>query len=386
MRKAVSVNAMPVKTYRWLKMNEETMDLQDVAAFTSIEPEETLPAGVTAKHNCDDAAIAGVFRDAVARMKAADKDAVLPNGDVLLAGMQQDIPTGMGAAVNTLMEEAKVPVSVYTVEAKAKPAEPLSLRFTPGEGSAVLSRQVFHVKKGAEITILMDYYALKKTQGFFGVQSYLYAEEGAKVKIVRVQMLGEDFTHFDDFGAVCEKEAQAETVRLELGAHHAFSGLVVNLLGDDAAYTGETGYLCRREQQYDYNHVATHRGKKTSGNLYFHGVLLDQGKKMLRGTIDFRKGAAGADGDENEDTLQMSPDAVNRTVPIILCQEEDINGHHGATIGQLSDELLFYMQSRGISEEEAKKIVIRAKIMRVANLIPEGDLRSHVNAFLCDTL
>ena len=386
MRKAVSVNAMPVKTYRWLKMNEETLELQDVAAFTSIAPEEKLPAGVTVQHNRDDAAIAEVFRDAVVRMKAADKDAVLPNGDVLLAGMQQDVPTGMGAAVNALMEEAKVPVSVYTVEANAKPAEPLSLRFTPGEGSAVLSRQVFHVKQGAEITILMDYYALKKTQGFFGVQSYLYAEEGAKVKIVRVQMLGEDFTHFDDFGAVCEKEAQAETVRLELGAHHAFSGLVVNLLGDDAAYTGETGYLCRREQQYDYNHVATHRGKKTSGNLYFHGVLLDHGKKMLRGTIDFRKGAAGADGDENEDTLQMSPDAVNRTVPIILCQEEDINGHHGATIGQLSDELLFYMQSRGISEEEAKKIVIRAKIMRVANLIPEGDLRSHVNAFLCDTL
>ena len=386
MKKEMIVNAMPVKTYRWLKMNEETMDLQDISSFMLIEPEEKLPDGVKVVHGKSSVDIEAVFHHAIEKMKAADKDAVLPNGDVLLAGMQQDIPTGMGAAVNTLMEEAKVPVSVYTVEANAKPAEPLSLRFAPEEGSAVLTRQVFHVKKGAEITILMDYYALKKTRGFFGVQSYLYAEEGAKVKIVRVQMLGEDFTHFDDFGGVCEKDAQAETVRLELGAHHAFSGLVVNLLGDDAAYTGETGYLCRREQQYDYNHVATHRGKKTSGNLYFHGVLLDQGKKMLRGTIDFRKGAAGADGDENEDTLQMSPDAVNRTVPIILCQEEDINGHHGATIGQLSDELLFYMQSRGISEEEAKKIVIRAKIMRVANLIPEGDLRSHVNAYLCDTL
>ena len=114
--------------------------------------------------------------------------------------------------------------------------------------------------------------------------------------------------------------------------------------------------------------------------------MLDQAKKMYRGTIDFRAGSSGSEGDENEDTLLLSPDAVNRTIPIILCQEEDINGHHGATIGQLSDDVLFYMLCRGFSEEEAKSLMIRAKIMRVANLIPEGDLRSHVSAYLCETL
>ena len=386
MKNTLNVNALPVKTYRWLKMNSEALSLEDIASFSPMVPEEKLPEGVTVVHGAGAEAVDSIFAAPVRQMKEADKDAILPNGDVLLAGMQQDIPTGMGCAVNELMEANAVPVSVYTVEENAKPAEPLSLRFTPEEGTAALSRQVFHVKKGAEITILMDYYALKKTKGFFGVQTYLLAEEGAKVRIVRVQMLGEEFTHLDDFGGVAEEGAEVEMIRLELGAKQAFSGLVMNLLGDSAVYRGETGYLARGEQQFDYNHVATHRGKNTSGNLYFHGVLLDQAKKMLRGTIDFRKGAAGADGDENEDTLQMSPDTVNRTVPIILCQEEDINGHHGATIGQLSDELLFYMQSRGISEAEAKKIVIRAKIMRVANLIPEGDLRSYVNAFLCDTL
>ena len=387
MNTAMKVNALPMRTYRWLNMNTETMEIQDIAAFAPIRStsREALPAGVTVARDVDRADILHLFRTDTGQIRQQDAAAIPPNGDAYV-GSSQDIPTGMGVRIDRLMEDANVKTDLYTVLAGTTVSDPLSIRFSPKDGSASLVRQVFHVEKNASVTILVDSYSHRSFSGFLGIQTCVLAEEGATVRLVRVQMLGGGFTHFDDLGAVVRQDARFDLVRLEFGTEASFNGCAVNLLGDDAAFTCELGYLARRKQTYDYNYVATHRGKRTKGTMHFHGVLLDSAKKLLRGTIDFRAGASGADGEENEDTLLLSEHAVNRTIPVILCQEEDISGHHGATIGQLSGDMLFYMQSRGFSEEEAKKLMIRARIMRVANLLPEGELKSHVNAYLCDTL
>ena len=387
MNQALKINQLPMRTYRWLKMNAETMEMQEASSFLPIvsNPPESVTDGVRVERGADRAKILALFKDATKEIKTGDLEAIKPNGDTFVES-KQAVPTGMGLRIDALMEQADIRADIYTVAANTRISQPVQIRFSPENGSACLARQVIHVKRGAEVTFLMDAYSHRSYAGFLGIQTYVLAEEGATVHFVRVQMLGGGFTHFDDIGAVVQKNAIFDLVRLEFGTDASFSGCAVNLLGDNASFACEVGYLARRKQAYDYNYIATHRGKLTKCTMHFHGVLLDSAKKLLRGTIDFRAGASGADGEENEDALLLSERAVNRTIPIILCQEEDISGHHGATIGQLSDDMLFYMQSRGFSEEEAKKLMIRARIMRVANLIPEGDLKSHVNAYLCDTL
>ena len=114
--------------------------------------------------------------------------------------------------------------------------------------------------------------------------------------------------------------------------------------------------------------------------------LLDKASKTFKGTLDFRTGSTGSAGDEQEDTLLLSPDVVNRTMPVILCQEEDVDGRHGATIGQLGEDTLFYMESRGISEEEAKKIMVKARLDSIANMIPDDDIRTNAIYFIQESL
>ena len=109
---------------------------------------------------------------------------------------------------------------------------------------------------------------------------------------------------------------------------------------------------------------------------------MEEAQKTLRFTIDFKNGSAGSAGDEQEDTLLLSPDVINRTMPIILCQEEDVDGRHGATIGQLGEDLLFYMQSRGIDEEEAKRIMIKARLDSVARMIPDPEIMQRVQYYI----
>ena len=130
------------------------------------------------------------------------------------------------------------------------------------------------------------------------------------------------------------------------------------------------------------NYVADQMGKKTVSNMIFRGVLLDEAVKTFRGTLDFKSGSTGSVGDEQEDTLLLSPDVINRTMPVILCGEEDVDGRHGASIGQLGDDTLFYMESRGIDEEAAKKLMIRARMESIARMIPDEAIIVRIQQFI----
>ena len=103
-------------------------------------------------------------------------------------------------------------------------------------------------------------------------------------------------------------------------------------------------------------------------------MLSDRAFKLFRGTIDFKAGSVGAEGEETEDVLLMGEDAVNQTIPLILCGEEDVQGSHGATIGRLDDELLFYLCSN--------KMITRARLDAVCRRMEDGPATQMVQDYL----
>ena len=105
-------------------------------------------------------------------------------------------------------------------------------------------------------------------------------------------------------------------------------------------------------------------------NITENGVLCDEAEKRFHGTIDFRHGAVGAVGNEIENVLLMDPDVVNKTIPIILCEEEDVEGNHGATIGRMDEDTLYYMKSRGLDEEAIRTMMKPAYIDAVIRRFP----------------
>ena len=131
----------------------------------------------------------------------------------------------------------------------------------------------------------------------------------------------------------------------------------------------ETGYLVTGNDKMDINYVARHRGVLTDTKINVSGVLRDHADKTFRGTIDFIKGCKEATGDEREDVLLMNEGVHNNTVPLILCAEEDVEGAHGASIGKISEDILLYMQSRGIPEEEITELMAKSRIAAVAGRI-----------------
>ena len=150
------------------------------------------------------------------------------------------------------------------------------------------------------------------------------------------------------------------------GKGDIYSDSLIELTGDKSSFKSDIGYLGQREQTVDINLVVNHYGKSTESEINASGALKDSSSKIFRGTIDFKTGSSDSVGNEKESVLMLGDGVINKTVPLILCAEENVVGNHGATIGELDDETLFYFESRGIGKAEAENILARAAIERLA--------------------
>lgn len=371
----MKVNVLPVTTYNFLHVNDGRLEIKDIELQKIVSSKAGIPSGVTLKEGVSFEEAGEVFRANKDRILALKEEMVSPNCETAKRDESQPIRTGMGADVDKLFLENGATCDVYTVEENAKVAEPIVLRQDLEDGFTGIGSQVIHAKKGSEVTVVMAYSSESSASGFLGVSTRLLAEEDATINLVKVQLLGNGYVHFDDIGGACLKGGKINLTTLELGGKEAFNGAYINLSEKEAALSSNLGYLSRDDHSLDMNYVADQRGKKTEASMQFKGVLMGTAKKTLRDTLDFKTGSSGSVGDEQEDALLLSENVVNRTMPVILCQEEDVEGRHGATIGQLGEDLLFYMQTRGIDEEEAKRIMIKARLESVARLIPDQEIK-----------
>ena len=216
-----------------------------------------------------------------------------------------------------------------------------------------------------------------------GNQTYLYLEEGARVRFYVVQMLDRKAQFFHDIGVMEDAQADLRMAKIDLGAHVVYEGLSDLQRGEKSRFDMDFGYLAFPGSVMDINYNDVFLGKESEGRMYFKGALMEGAKKLFRGTVDFRAGACSAKGDEQEDIILLSEDVENKTIPLILCEEEDVDGRHAATIGSLAEEMLFYMQTRGISKEKAGELVVRSFLQHIGRMLPSESIEKAIQNEIC---
>ncbi len=384
--RTISVNALPAKTYRFLQVNDSSLMLPEGLAqyrdawapLRIVRLPAQVPPGKSVEKT-----------DAAAREDSFGASAAENTGLTLtrvpfaaLPEQLRGISGGMGPAVDALYREQGIETAVLTVDSFG------STVLLPTEivcGTSALASLGIHMRKASEAAVILDITGgaegCAQARSFFGLSIRVLAEEGATLHLICVQRLGQRVTHFLDVGGLCGSGV-VDMTTLTLGGGSNHLGVHLTLTGDGAQFRNGSGYYCRGNSTLDINYVADQQGTNTKSDMIFRGVLDDHARKTWRGTIDFKSGSAGSVGDEQEDTLLLSPEVVNRCVPVILCGEEDVEGRHGATIGQLSEEMLFYMSSRGYSAEEARRLIVQARLKSVAREIPDERLRWEVEQWI----
>ena len=291
------------------------------------------------------------------------------------------IQTGMGDAFDAAFDElmAKSGGKAVFMESAAglcvKTVGKIEIAASAGE--AVAADIVVHARKNSDSSFVFAF----KTGGgdaTIGTRIRLLAEENAKVHVAVVNLAGEGAKLFASLGALAKDDSTVEVSEVELGGQAVHSGTRVDLVGQKSRFIGRAFCLVQSGCKIDINQVAVHRGAMSESHFAVEQVLFEGASKSWRGTIDFRRGCAGAAGDEQEDVLLFGERVINKSLPVILCDEEAVEGRHGCSIGKVDAASLFYMGSRGVDETTAKKLIVKGKAAKTARFIGDETLEREI--------
>ena len=283
------------------------------------------------------------------------------------------IECGMGQEVTDYVESQAFKSDFYNVPAHTKREEPIVVAVSAAQNQCANTGII--VREGAEATVVIAAFAGDASDVDDAVAgsdanddvlptsaalTRIVVETGAKLHLIEMLGVNEGQQHLESVGLEIHQDAAVDVKQYALGGSTIGLGLTANLVGARARLDLNNRYHATHEETLDINHLVRMRGTSTRAQLTESGVLNEAAKKTLRATIDLIRGAKDAQGNEIETVMILGDDVVNKTMPVILCDEDDVAGNHGATIGSVSPEQLDYLAARGLSRQAAEQLFIRA--------------------------
>ena len=282
------------------------------------------------------------------------------------------IECGMGQEVTDYVESQAFKSDFYNVPAHTKREEPIVVAVSAAQNQCANTGII--VREGAEATVVIAAFAGDASDGApaggaangsnalptSAALTRIVVEAGAKLHLIEMLGVNEGQQHLESVGLEIHQDAAVDVKQYALGGSTIGLGLTANLVGARARLDLNNRYHATHEETLDINHLVRMRGTSTRAQLTESGVLNEAAKKTLRATIDLVRGAKDAQGNEIETVMILGDDVVNKTMPVILCDEDDVAGNHGATIGTVSPEQLDYLAARGLSRQAAEQLFIRA--------------------------
>ena len=311
------------------------------------------------------------------RLRANSLSVTVPNhadaGKVYLPlpRLFERIECGMGQEVTDYVESQAFKSDFYNVPARTKREEPIVVAVSAAQNQCANTGII--VREGAEATVVIAAFAgdvdgdaptgsdaNDDALPTSAALTRIVVEAGAKLHLIEMLGVNEGQQHLESVGLEIHQDAAVDVKQYALGGSTIGLGLTANLVGAQARLDLNNRYHATHEETLDINHLVRMRGTSTRALLTESGVLNEAAKKTLRATIDLVRGAKDAQGNEIETVMILGDDVVNKTMPVILCDEDDVAGNHGATIGSVSPEQLDYLAARGLSHQAAEQMFIRA--------------------------
>lgn len=217
-------------------------------------------------------------------------------------------------------------------------------------------------------------------------QVQVKVEKGGFLKLTTVQLLPVDAQGASSVQVELADTAELEAVAVEAGSAKSLAKMEVYLAGNESKANVYVLYFGHGASQLDMNYVLVQQGRSTEANLHVYGALLGEADKIFRGTLDFRHGSKGSKGYEKEEVVVLSSKVRNRSVPLMLSAEDAVEGHHAVSIGKIDENKLFYLMSRGLDMQEARRLVVEAAFNPVLDRIEDKDLYQELDEYIKEGL
>ena len=255
--------------------------------------------------------------------------------------------------------------------------------FSHEAGTSVLPHTLIVAGKNSKFDYLDEYIAEHDDEnGYRSGSAEVFLGEGSQVGYVAVQKWGRRVWHFADQRAELQKDSSLHLFNVTLGGKFSKTRVEASLVGPGAEAELKAIYFASGEQFFDFHTLQDHRVGNTRSDLLFKGALSDTARTVYAGLIRIEKHAARSDAYQANRNLVLSDHAKATSIPMLEIDNNDVRCTHGATVGPVDPEHLFYLRSRGIPEPTAKRMLIQGFFGDVLDRIPFEHARRLVEAEL----
>lgn len=188
---------------------------------------------------------------------------------------------------------------------------------------------------------------------------HIILEDNAELSYCSIQNLDKQTYNFVNKTANTSSNAKIYWVDGCFGSIFTSSTIHTTLTGEASVMKADTMFFAQQQQQFDLAVETHHHAPNTVSDMRTKGVGKDHSKTVYRGNIKIHEQAPNSDGYQKEDTLILSDEATVDAIPKLEIDNHDVRCKHGATVGQIDREKLFYLTSRGLSEGEAQATIVR---------------------------
>jgi Fe-S cluster assembly protein SufD len=249
--------------------------------------------------------------------------------------------------------------------------QPLYVRVAnTSEDAAVFFRLLVVAEEGSQATLIEEYAsASPDLSGYSNAVAELFVEQAAKLEYVSLQNLSTETWHFATHHAHVGRDATLDWVAGGFGSKKGKIRIQNDLAGPGAESRVTGAYFADGEQHLDYDTYQEHIAPSTTSDFAFKGALRDRASAVWRGMIRVEKDAQKTNAYQENRNLMLSKQAHADSIPGLEILANDVRCTHGATLGQVDREQLFYLMARGLSRAEAERLIVRGFFQDVLDRI-----------------
>jgi Fe-S cluster assembly protein SufD len=249
--------------------------------------------------------------------------------------------------------------------------QPLYVRVAnASEDGSLFWRLLVIAEEGARFSLIEEYAsASPELRAYSNAAVELFVEQGAKLEYVSLQNLSRETWHFATHHARVERDAELDWVAGGFGSKKGKIRIQNDLAGQGATSRVTGAYFADGTQHLDYDTFQEHIAPNTTSDFAFKGALRDNATTVWRGMIRVERDAQKTNAYQENRNLLLSKDAHADSIPGLEILANDVRCTHGATLGQVDREQLFYLMTRGLSRAEAERLIVRGFFQDVLDRI-----------------
>jgi Fe-S cluster assembly protein SufD len=248
-------------------------------------------------------------------------------------------------------------------------AKPLYVQVASNGGS-LFWRMVVVAEEGARFTLIEDYASAgPDTVAYTNAVVELFVEPHAKIEYVSLQNLSRETWHFGRHKAWLERDSELDWVIGGFGSKRGKVWIENDLAGPGATSRVTGAYFADADQHLDYDTFQEHMAPNTESDFAFKGALRERATAVWRGMIRVEEDAQKTNAYQENRNLLLSNEAHADSIPGLEIMANDVRCTHGATLGRVDREELFYLMTRGLSRSEAERLIVRGFFQDVLDRI-----------------